>query len=165
QVNQPLPAGTLITRGDGQQYVVTSTAAVGPGGTVTVPITAVADPAGLLGAVGNTPAGTLLSLAQSVPGIQASGSAATALTGGADLEGDEPYRSRVLSAFQSTPQGGAQKDYITWAMAVPGVSRAWCAPNGFGPGTVVVYVMLDGAESANGGFPAGSNGVSQFDQG
>lgn len=165
QVNQTLPAGTLINRGDGQQYTVTSAGAVGSSGTVTVQIAAVADPAGLVGAVGNTPAGTLLSLAQSVPGIQASGSAATALTGGADLEDDEAYRARVLAAYQSTPQGGAQNDYITWALSVPGVTRAWCAPNGFGAGTVVVYVMLDGAESANGGFPVGSNGVSQFDQG
>ncbi|OBU85880.1 baseplate J/gp47 family protein [Chromobacterium subtsugae] len=165
QVNAQLPSGALITRGDGQQYIVTAAGVVGANSSVTVPISAVPDPIGLVGAAGNSPAGTVLSLAQSLPGIQASGVAATALTGGADLEGDEPYRSRVLSAFQSTPQGGAQKDYITWAMAVPGVSRAWCAPNGFGPGTVVVYVMLDGAESANGGFPVGSNGVSQFDQG
>ncbi|MCD0493894.1 baseplate J/gp47 family protein [Chromobacterium violaceum] len=165
QINQPLPAGTLISRSDGQQYTVTTTGAVGSGGTVTVPITAVADPAGLVGAIGNAPAGTLLSLAQSVPGIQAAGAAATALTGGADLEDDESYRVRVLSAYQSTPQGGAQNDYVTWAKAVPGVTRAWCAPNGFGVGTVVVYVMLDGAESANGGFPVGSNGVSQYDQG
>lgn len=165
QINEPLPAGALITRGDGQQYTVTTTGAVGSSGTVTVPISAVADPAGLVGAVGNTPTGTLLSLAQSVPGIQAAGSAATSLTGGADLEDDEAYRARVLAAYQSTPQGGAQNDYVNWALSVPGVSRAWCAPNGFGVGTVVVYVMLDSAESGNAGFPVGSNGVSQFDQG
>ncbi|MDE1715755.1 baseplate J/gp47 family protein [Chromobacterium amazonense] len=165
QINSPLPAGTLVTRGDGQQYTVATSGVVGASGTVTVPITAVPDPAGLAGAVGNGPAGTLLSLAQSVPGIQAAGAAATPLTGGADLEDDESYRARVLAAWQSTPQGGARSDYEMWALAVPGVTRAWCAPNGFGAGTVVVYVMLDGAESASGGFPVGSNGISQFDQG
>ncbi|HTI79843.1 MAG TPA: baseplate J/gp47 family protein, partial [Acetobacteraceae bacterium] len=32
-------------------------------------------------------------------------------------------------------------------------------------GTVVVYTMWDDAESAHGGFPQGSNGVSQYDAG
>jgi uncharacterized phage protein gp47/JayE len=44
---------------------------------------------------------------------------------------------------------------------VPGVTRAWCAPNGFGSGTVVVYTMWDSAEAAHNGFPQGTDGVSQ----
>jgi uncharacterized phage protein gp47/JayE len=62
-------------------------------------------------------------------------------------------------------QGGAQTDYVQWAEGVAGVTRAWCSPNGFGAGTVVVYFMMDNAESAHSGFPQGTNGVSQYDQG
>jgi uncharacterized phage protein gp47/JayE len=54
---------------------------------------------------------------------------------------------------------------VKWARAVPGVTRAWCVPNGFGPGTVVLYTMLDDVEAGHAGFPQGTNGVSQFDEG
>jgi uncharacterized phage protein gp47/JayE len=71
----------------------------------------------------------------------------------------------MLAAYQNTPQGGDLEDYVGWALAVPGVTRAWCAPNGFGAGTVVIYTMLDTAQASHGGFPQGTNGVSQYDKG
>jgi uncharacterized phage protein gp47/JayE len=71
----------------------------------------------------------------------------------------------MLEAYQNTPQGGDVNDYVGWALAVAGVTRAWCAPNNFGAGTVVIYTMWDDAEAAHGGFPQGTNGVSQYDKG
>lgn len=54
----------------------------------------------------------------------------------------------------------AQMDYATWAISVPGVTRAWCLRNGYGAGTVVVYIMLDAAQAGHDGFPVGQDGVA-----
>ena len=166
-----LDAGTLVVRGDGYVYEVTAPGTVDGTSTVTVPIQAVLPPIDPVnnptgnGAAGNAAAGTVLTLQSSVAGIQSGGVAATAITGGADIELDDSLRSRMLQAYQSVPSGGDRGDYVRWALEVPGVTRAWCAPNGFGAGTVVVYFMLDIAEAGNGGFPVGTDGVSQFDRG
>ncbi|MEX3690829.1 baseplate J/gp47 family protein [Paraburkholderia sp. BR14263] len=154
-----LPAGSSITRGDGVGYT-TSADATAANGAVTVNAVANEDPTGLTGAFGNCVAGTVMTLGTAIAGITSTGLVTTAFTGGADIETDDSLRSRMLFAYQNPPQGGAVKDYITWALQVAGVTRAWCNPNGFGPGTVVVYAMLDSAESGNGGFPVGTDGVA-----
>jgi uncharacterized phage protein gp47/JayE len=155
-----LPAGTPIVRGDGETYTTNADATVDGTGNVTVVATAAADPAGLLGTVGNCASGVSLTLGAAVSGIQSGGTAATAFTGGADIETDDSLRSRMLAAFQQPAQGGSLTDYIQWALKVPGVTRAWANPNGFGGGTVVVYTMFDQAEAAHAGFPQGTNGVA-----
>ncbi|MBR7961257.1 baseplate J/gp47 family protein [Burkholderia vietnamiensis] len=149
-----IPAGTQVVRGDGFIYT-TNTDATVSGSSVTVAVTA-----SVPGAAGNCAAGTVLTLGTAIAGIQSGGAAVAAFTGGADVETQEAFYGRVMSAFQSSPQGGAKGDYATWALQVAGVTRAWVAPNGFGAGTVVVYVMLDNAESAHNGFPQGTNGVA-----
>lgn len=158
----PLPSGTLLVRGDGVQYTTTSAGTV-TGNSVTVNAIANADPAGQTGAFGNCVVGTAITLGTSIAGITSTGTVSVAFTGGADVETDDSLRSRMLQAYQNVPQGGAQSDYVTWALEVPGVTRAWCNPSGFGAGTVVVYIMLDSAESANGGFPQGTNGVATLE--
>ncbi|MCP1376053.1 baseplate J/gp47 family protein [Dyella lutea] len=170
-VGTSLPSGTRMVRGDGYVYQSTASGTVGSGGTVTVPAEAVLDPIDPInnptgnGAAGNTPTGTVLTLESPITGIQSGGTAATAFTGGADVEKDDALRTRMLLAYQNAPQGGKASDYVLWALSVPGVTRAWVAPNGFGTGTVVVYIMLDIAEAGNGGFPVGTDGVSQHDKG
>lgn len=151
----PLPALTTLVRGDGRTYVVQSGVNVGGTGTVTVTATD-----NTPGASGNCDVGTSLSLGASIPGIQSTGIVATAFVGGADIETTDAFQSRVIAAYQASPQGGDQDDYVTWATAIAGVTRAWCLPNGFGVGTVALYFMMDDAESAHGGFPQGTNGVS-----
>ncbi|MEX3635945.1 baseplate J/gp47 family protein [Paraburkholderia sp. BR14320] len=155
-----LPSGTpLVRAGDGVAYTTTSAATV-TNGSVTVNAAANADPSGASGAFGNCAVGTVMTLGTAIPGITASGTVTTAFTGGADVEPDEELRARMLNAYQNVPQGGAQSDYVTWAMQVNGVTRAWCNGSGFGAGTVVVYPMLDITQAANGGFPQGINGVA-----
>ncbi|WP_433693202.1 baseplate J/gp47 family protein [Paraburkholderia phenoliruptrix] len=154
-----IPVGTLVTRGDGVEYTTTSPG-IPSGGSVVVNAEANADPTGLTGAFGNCAIGTVMTLGTAIAGISSTGSVTTAFTGGADIELDDSLRSRMLFAYQNPPQGGSATDYVTWAKEVSGVTRAWCNPNGFGAGTVVVYVMLDNAESGNGGFPVGANGVA-----
>ena len=154
-----IPIGTIVTRGDGVQYTTTSLGTVAAG-IVTMNAEANADPTGLTGAFGNCAVGTVMTRATSIAGISSTGSVTTAFTGGADIETDDSLRARMLYAYQNPPQGGAVADYVTWAKQVSSVTRAWCNPNGFGAGTVVVYAMLDSAESANNGFPVGTNGVA-----
>ncbi|WP_353191419.1 baseplate J/gp47 family protein [Pandoraea pnomenusa] len=153
-------AGTLVVRGDGAEYTTTATAAAGADGIITVTIVA-----SVAGAAGNADPGTVVSLGVAVDGVQSNGTVAGTVATGADIELDDPLRSRMLDAYQSTPQGGDEDDYVGWARAVPGVTRAWCAPNGAGGGTVVVYTMFDVARASVNGFPAGNNGVSQYDKG
>jgi uncharacterized phage protein gp47/JayE len=158
-----IPVGTGIVRGDGITYTSTSSITAGSGGLITVPATADADPTGLTGAFGDSTVNTAMTLGAAIAGIQSNGYVSTAFTGGADLESDDSLRSRMLQAYQNPPQGGAQSDYITWALQVAGVTRAWCSPNALGPGTVVVYVMLDITQAAHNGFPQGGNGVAAAD--
>lgn len=158
----PLPIGTPLVRGDGVGFTATSLG-VWSGTTVTANAVANADPTGLTGAFGNCVVGTVMNLGTAIAGIQSTGSVSVAFTGGADVENDTSLRTRMLQAYQSVPQGGAVKDYVTWALEVNGVTRAWCNPNGFGAGTVVVYTMFDVTESANNGFPQGVNGVATLE--
>jgi len=49
--------------------------------------------------------------------------------------------------------GGDATDYEQWALAVPGVTRAWCAPQEMGIGTASVRFMMDDLRADNDGFP------------
>jgi uncharacterized phage protein gp47/JayE len=76
------------------------------------------------------------------------------LTGGTDDETDEELRLRVLQRIRETPMGGDAQDYVRWALAVPGVTRAWCYPLEMGIGTVTVRFMMDDLrQDDNLGFP------------
>ncbi len=154
----PLPTDTVAVAADGRRYTITAGAAVS-GGAAVVDIQAETP-----GAAGNIEVGAALTLASAVTGVLATGSVTTAAVGGADLETDAALRTRMLQAYAATPQGGAAADYVTWALAVPGVTRAWAAPNAAGAGTVVVYVMLDDVRSGSGGFPSGTNGTAAAEE-
>ncbi|HEX3809614.1 MAG TPA: baseplate J/gp47 family protein [Rhizomicrobium sp.] len=149
-----IPAGTSLVRGDGATFTTAADGTISSGSVI---VTASADVAG---AAGNTAAGSIFALGISISGIQSSGTAATVFTGGADAEKDDALRTRMLEVYQTPPDGGSTSDYVKWAGEVPGVTRAWCAPISNGPGTVVVYIMLDITEAENGGFPQGTDGVA-----
>ena len=155
-----LLAGSEVSRGDGVTYAVVSDAVVDGTGTVTATIVATGK-----GSAWNCAQGTQLTLTSAVAGIQSTGLATTPIVGGTDIEDDDSLRDRMLLAYQQPVQGGSAPDYISWTRAVPGITRAWVAPNGFGTGTVVVYFMMDEANAAFSGFPQGTDGVSQFDEG
>lgn len=150
-----VPQGTRLVRGDGVEYTTNADATIASG-------TAVANiTASEAAAEGNALVGTVLTLGVSIIGINPStGSVTTALTGGADAEDDDSLRSRMLAAYAAPPQGGSATDYVNWARQVPGVTRAWCEPNGMGSGTVIVRFMMDVTEAAFSGFPQGSDGTA-----
>jgi uncharacterized phage protein gp47/JayE len=152
-----VPAGTQIVRQDNVTFVTTGDQAVS-GTAVTVTIEA-----NVPAAAGNFAPNTIFYLASPIEGIQAQSTASVQTIPGTDQELDPALRTRMLLAYAAPPQGGSRTDYIEWATDVPGVTRAWVAPNGMGAGTVVVYFMMDLAEAAFGGFPQGTNGVATND--
>lgn len=162
-----VPAGTVLNRGDGYQYTTDAEIVIGSSGTGTGAITAALpdpndDPTGG-GAAGNTPAGTQLSLDSSISGVDSVVTLATAITDGSDIESEDAFRARMLLAYQNTPQGGNDDDYEGWALEVSGVTRAWTARRLMGAGTVGVYVMTDGTDTSNNGFPVGTDGISELE--
>lgn len=150
-----LAANTAILRADGLSYLTSSVAVAGTDGTLNAAATCET-----AGADGNCDSGTGFALLTAVDGMPGAGVASGSFTGGADAELDAPFRTRMLKAYAARDGGGRADDYVEWATAVAGVTRAWCNPNGAGSGSVVVYVMLDNAQAAHGGFPQGSNGAA-----
>lgn len=109
------------------------------GGTATLPVVAV-----IAGDDANVPAGTTLSFESPITGVNATATVAVGgIAGGVDEEGTEEVRDRYLLRLREPPQGGADQDYEAWALAVPGVTRAWVYPNELGAGTVVVRFVRD----------------------
>jgi uncharacterized phage protein gp47/JayE len=64
--------------------------------------------------------------------------------GGDDLESDGDYRRRILARFSTPPLGGAQEDYVQWALELEGIDAAFCYPNRAGLGTVDVAALKGG---------------------
>ncbi len=160
-----LPAGTVLNRSDGYQYTTDTELIITTTGYGTASVTAVlpdiSDDVTGGGASGNAAAGTILTLDSNAPGIENQVTLLVAATGGADIEDEEDFRSRGLLAFQNPPQGGSDADYKSWAQAVSGVTRAWVKRRLNGAGTVGVYIMCD--NNSNGGFPVGTDGISQLE--
>jgi uncharacterized phage protein gp47/JayE len=61
---------------------------------------------------------------------------AAAMSSGADVEADDPYKTRLLLEFSSARGGGTRDDYLAGALARPGVGGAVVEPLWAGPGTV-----------------------------
>ena len=162
-----LPAGTVLNRSDGYQYVTDAELIIGAGKKGTTTITAIlpdlTDDSTGGGSNGNADAGTILTLDANVSGVDNSLTLVDPATGGADIEGVEDFRQRGLLAYQNPPQGGSDADYKKWALAVSGVTRAWIKRRGMAVGSVVIYIMCDGNDTTNNGFPTGTDGVSSLE--
>lgn len=131
-----IPLGTLLKRADGFEYATTAEGVVADG-TVEVTIEAVE-----AGADFNAPENTQLKLPSPVSGVQST-AVSGELAGGADTENDDDLRSRLLTRIRQAPHGGADFDYVEWALEVSGVTRAWAYPRELGAGTVTVRFMTD----------------------
>lgn len=133
-----ITAGTVVQRQDGMQYEVLNEV-TSSGSTVTADVQALTS-----GAASNTAAGVIVSLLSPVAGVQSNAVVSSGgLTSGADVEDDDSLRARLIQRIQEPPQGGAAADYITWALEVPGVTRAWVYPLQMGAGTVTVMFVAD----------------------
>ena len=96
------------------------------------------------GAGGNLEAGETLQLVSPIAGADMD-AASLGLSGGADEEDDESLRTRLLQKIRRPPHGGNADDYVQWALAIPGVTRAWCLPLWQGIGTVGLTFVCDDA--------------------
>lgn len=145
----PIPVGAILT-GPSAQYQTTSAGVIDFGGAGSVNAGALT-----AGAVGNAPDGTSLSFNDQVAGLFTA-TCSGDMTGGVDTETDDQLRARILFRIQQPPMGGDANDYVAWAMAVPGVTRAWASVE-MGIGTITVRFMMDTLRADNNGFPLGSD--------
>jgi len=133
-----LDADTVLQFSDGRAYRVTGAVPTVAG------INTAAVEAVDAGTLGNAPAGLVMTAIQPVEGINSSFTVmGSGLVGGIEQESLESLRARVIRSFRIIPHGGNQDDYVTWALEVPGVTRAWCVRRYMGPGTVAVFFMRD----------------------
>jgi uncharacterized phage protein gp47/JayE len=139
-----VPLATRLTRSD-LSYETTEEVIVGTVPTEG-PIRAL-DP----GAAGNVDEGETLIVQVQPPGVDGEATVVE-LTGGVDTETDDQLRFRILQRIRNPAMGGSQADYVTWALAVPGVTRAWAAPEQ-GIGTITVRFLMDDLRAADDGWP------------
>lgn len=133
-----VPAGTALVRADGREYRTSADVTLGAGATAA----GVEDVLG--GPDGNSAAGSELLFVQPLAGVNAAAPVTAAgLAGGVAEEDDAALRARVLSRIRKPPHGGNKDDYVTWALEVPEVTRAYCFPGWMGPGSVGVTFVLD----------------------
>ena len=107
------------------------------------------------GVVGNLNTGDQMKLISNLANVDAT-AIVVLMTGGVDTESDDDLRMRILHRIQNPPMGGAVADYVTWALAVPGVTRAWAAPEQ-GIGTITVRFLMDDLYPEDDGWPQESD--------
>jgi uncharacterized phage protein gp47/JayE len=147
QAGTVCPTGALLNApGGAVGYETTQQVFVSGTGTP-VPVRAL-DP----GVVGNLLTGDILSFVPVINGINQNATAVN-IIGGTDTETDDELRARVLKRIQQPPMGGDATDFEQWALAVDGVTRAWCSPLELGMGTVVIRFCCDDLRADNNGIP------------
>ena len=135
QSDRSIPEGTVCMTA-GLVRFATTQAAVLPAGelTVDVPVQAL-EP----GTAGNVSAQTVVSMAVAPMGI-ASCTNPQAFAGGADGEGDEELRARILDTFRRLPNGANAAFYEQGALSFDQVAAAAVIPKPRGLGSVDVIV-------------------------
>ncbi len=153
--NTAVAPGATLLRSDGVSYSAGAGGTVDLNGNITLVISAA-----LAGSASNLTIGSSISLSSPTSGVNSAFAVTAVIASGTDLETDDSLRSRMLEAFANPLQGGDLADYITWTLAIPGVTRVWVADSLAGTGTVTVYFMMDNIRSYQFGIPAGTNGAS-----
>jgi uncharacterized phage protein gp47/JayE len=144
-----IPEGSILTAPTGQTYETLEFGTLPASGAQPLEVAVKSiNP----GADQNMPTGTPLAQAVPISGVD-SDVLVIDLRGGTDVETDEELRARVLQRIREPPMGGCAYDYEHWAMAIPSVTRAWCAPRELGMGTVTLRFMTDYLRADTGGFP------------
>lgn len=136
-----IPAGTELRAPSGAVYETLATVTIASG-TAQASLRAVE-----AGTAGNASTDVALALVVPIAGItgQAATVVAPGLRGGAPIEGEEAWKSRVLARIRQPPMGGTAADYVAWARAASAlVSQVRVYPNYVGPGTVGVVIAQAG---------------------
>lgn len=134
-----IPMGTIYTNVAEQQYKTTADAVIGVDGSVSVSIQAT-----MAGTDGNAAPESEFTLVNPIVGILTAATAdASGITGGANVEGTEEYRTRILLSLRNEVGAGDTAFYENAALSRPGVTRARAFRTYAGPGTVGVTFMMD----------------------
>ena len=133
-----IPLGTVIQRSDGVEFITDAETTI-VAGSVIAAITA-----SVGGVDSNTAAASKVTLVTPIAGVDSAATVdGTGIINGTDTESDESLRARLLDRIQEPPHGGADFDYIKWALEVAGVTRAWVYAQELGLGTVTVRFVVD----------------------
>lgn len=133
-----IPDGSIVQRQDGVQYATQGEQIISSG-TATATVLALE-----AGNSGNVTAGVSVFLLSPIAGVQSTVTVGTGgIEGGTDVESDDLLLKRLLERIRNPPQGGAETDYVQWALSVPGVTRVWVYPMEMGAGTVTVRFVTD----------------------
>jgi len=141
-----LPAGSILATSDGVEYQTAADVYLSALAT-TVAVTCLT-----AGAIGNRDPGSVLSLSVAVSNVDAE-AVAVQIDGGSDVEDDDDLRTRILLRIRNPPMGGDATDYQQWTLSVPGVTRAFVAPQEMGIGTMTVRFLCDQSRASNNGLP------------
>lgn len=133
-----VPQGTIYQREDGFQYTLDAEVTIPVGGSYIGQITASES-----GSQGDIDVGTIINLLSPIAGIDSEATIESIVIDADDTESDDSLRERLINRLQLPPLGGSANDYIQWARAVTGVTRAWVLPLYLGPGTVGVSFVTD----------------------
>jgi len=133
-----IPEGTELQTVDGVIYETTADV------TTALGVATISLEAQEGGSDGNQDAGTTVSFISPIAGIDNDATVdSDGLIGGTDEETDYALRERVLSRKRLPPHGGADFDYVAWALEVSGVTRAWSFPLYQGVGTIALTFVRD----------------------
>jgi uncharacterized phage protein gp47/JayE len=114
-----IPAGTEITRTDGQTYTTDEDSAIA-GSTADVAVTASEG-----GVLGGNDDDSPLTLSGVLSGVDSDVTVVSTTTDGTDVETVEDGLVRLVQRLQHQPGGGTTGDYVRWALEVEGNTRAW----------------------------------------
>jgi len=130
-------AGTEVHAADGTAYTTNADGTLAAG-TVDIVVTAVE------GGINDQAAGVTLTLTSPIAGVNSQATvAAGGLTGGTDQETNAQLLERLRQYVAAAPAGGKKDDYVSWALEVAGVTRAWSYPLEDGDGKVKMRFMMD----------------------
>ena len=97
------------------------------------------------GLAGNLSVGSQLRWQSPPAGAAATVTLSSPSGGGLDAETDRALLQRILDRLQQPPKGGANIDYITWALERTGVYKAYAYPRRGGTGTVDLVIVAAGS--------------------
>lgn len=137
-----IPAGTQLVSNAGQVYTIDEEVTVS-GGIYAADFTAL-----LAGDAGNDSPSISLIFVTPVAGVGTTLTVDGAgIDGGVDIESDDDLRGRILDRKRRPPHGGAEFDYVNWALEVAGVTRAWVFAQYMGHGTLGLAFVRDNDSS------------------
>lgn len=135
-----IPAGTELQRIDGTLYRTRFSATIVSGSAL---LSADAVEAGV---AGDLAIYTALTFSSPIAGVAAEVSVSALDITGTEEEDDASLTARLLDRIRKPPQGGTSNDYVAWALAQPGVTRAWAYGAWMGLGTVGLTFVMEGRD-------------------